>query len=72
MRTRAHRGLSGEQFTASEVEVLAEALDEMEQAKRYAAQLVGQGPERAALLRRAGAAARLLRRVEIEEQNKEG
>lgn len=65
--TRAtSRGIEGETLTDAEIEVLAEALDEYQQAYRYAGGL-SSGEDRTDKLRKAGVAGRLLARAENEE-----
>lgn len=63
---RVKRGLVGETFTSKELDVLASALDEFEQARRYAGKL-SNGDDRKAKLAEAGVASRLLARVQVEE-----
>lgn len=66
MTRRITRGLSGETFTDSELDVLGEALDEFQQAKRYGG-TIANGPARTEAFARARIADRLLERVTVEE-----
>lgn len=66
MSRATSRGLEREMFTDEEVEVLAEALDEYQQAARYAGGL-SNGGDRTAKLRKARVATRLVERAENEQ-----
>lgn len=61
------RGMSGETFTAEELDVLGEALDEFQQLRRYAGE-ISTGDDRKVKFARAGVADRLLERIRIDEE----
>lgn len=69
MTRKITRGLNGETFSDSEVDVLGEALDEFQMAKRYAGGIAN-GSDRTEAFARARVADRLLERVTVEEKNR--
>lgn len=67
MTRKIIRGMSGETFTADELDVMGEALDEFQQLRRYAGE-ISTGADRKEKFARAGVADRLLERIRIEEE----